>query len=466
MFVGRKKELKWLEEQYTSDKFEMSIIYGRRRIGKTRLIKEFINNKKAIYFLATNGSENINLRLFSEHLFDILSPGLSAAQFSDFHSAFKYLAEKAREERVILVIDEYPYLAESVKGISSILQRVIDEYFVDTKLFIILCGSSMSFMEKQVLGQKSPLYGRRTSQMKIYPFSFSEVLSFFPNMAYEDAAIYYGVTGGVAEYLTFINSNQTLDENLIRLFFETRGRLYEEPQNLLNQELRDPKVYNEILLAIASGASKNNEIATAIGKRSSDISPYLMNLQELMIIEKVESVTPFGSNKPIYRVKDFMYRFWFKFVKLGQSMIELDEGNSYYYEKVKPFINEYMGLVFEQIVFEYMNSRNKYISIDEKIIEQGVFFGTDKQKRIEVEIDYVGKSNQKYYLGEVKWRNEKVKSKLLLSLIEKGVLIPEPHHYMLFSKSGFVESDVFNQYNAECISFQDMCELFLSEIKL
>ncbi|MGK0554079.1 ATP-binding protein [Macrococcus capreoli] len=458
MFIGREKELRWLEEQYNSSKFEMSIIYGRRRIGKTRLIKEFIKDKKAIYFLATDSSEKLNLQLFSEYLFEVLNPGLNAAQFSDFHSAFKYLGEQAKEERIILVIDEYPYLAESVNGISSILQRVIDEYFVDTQLFIILCGSSMSFMEKQVLGQKSPLYGRRTSQMKLHSFTFREVLSYFPDLSNEEVAIYYGVTGGVAEYLTFIDVNQSLDDNLIKLFFESRGRLYEEPQNLLNQELRDPKIYNEILLAIAKGASKNNEIATAIGKRSSDITPYLVNLQELMIVEKIESVTEYGSKKPIYRVKDFMYRFWFKFVKFGQAMIELEEGKSYYNEKVKPYINEYMGLVFEQIVFEYMNERNSKLKFDDKIIKQGIFFGTDKQKRKEVEIDYLGISSNKYYLGEAKWRNEKIKPKILLSLIDKGSIIPDPHQYLLFSKSGFVESEIFEQYDAECISFNEICE--------
>lgn len=458
MFIGREKELRCLEEQYASNKFEMSIIYGRRRIGKTRLIKEFIKDKKAIYFLATNSSEKLNLQLFSEYLFEVLSPELTAAQFPDFHSAFKYLGEQAKKERIVLVIDEYPYLAESVKGISSILQRVIDEYFVNTQLFIILCGSSMSFMEKQVLGQKSPLYGRRTSQMKIYPFTFKEVLEFFPKLSNEDAAIYYGVTGGVAEYLTFIDVHQSLDDNLIRLFFESRGRLYEEPQNLLNQELRDPKIYNEILLSIARGASKNNEIATAIGKRSSDISSYLVNLQELMIVEKVESVTEYGSKKPIYRVKDFMYRFWFKFVKFGQAMIELEEGKSYYIEKVKPHLNDYMGLVFEQIVFEYMNEKNSHLKIDDKIIEQGIFFGTDKHKRKEVEIDYLGISSNQYYLGEVKWRNEKTKPKILLSLIDKASIIPDPHQYLLFSKSGFVESDIFKQYNAECINFNEICE--------
>lgn len=459
MFIGREKELRWLEEQYTSDKFEMSILYGRRRIGKTRLIKEFIKDKKAIYFLATNGTEKLNLQLFSEYLFNILSPSLTTAQFPDFHSAFKYLGEQAKNERIVLVIDEYPYLAESVKGVSSILQRVIDEYFINTKLFIILCGSSMSFMEKQVLGQKSPLYGRRTSQMKLFPFSFEEVLDFFPNSSNEEAAIYYGVTGGVAEYLTFINPDDTLDNNLIHLFFETRGRLYEEPQNLLNQELREPKIYNEILLSIASGSSKNNEIATTIGKRSSDITPYLNNLQELMIVEKVESISEFGSKKPIYRVRDFMYRFWFKFVKTGQAMIEMDEGKTYYYEKVKPYINEYMGLVFEQIVFEYMNKKNKTFKIDDKIIQQGIFFGTDKYKKKEVEIDYLGISSNKYYLGEVKWRNEKVKSKLLLSLLDKSTIIPKKHQYLLFSKSGFVESDIFEQYDVECISFDEICSL-------
>ncbi len=239
----------------------------------------------------------MNLKIFSEQLIHHFNPSLRDLAFPDFDAAFRYLAEMTRNERRVLVLDEYPYLADSVDGMSSLLQRAIDEYFLKGQLFVILCGSSMSFMENQVLHQKSPLYSRRTSQIKLQPFTFRETLEMLEGMDHNDIAVLFGATGGVAEYLSFVNKEKTLKENLLELFFETRGRLYEEPGNLLNQELREPKLYNDILFAIAAGSSKNNDIASAVGKQSSAINPYLNSLQELHIITREESVSKFGFKK-------------------------------------------------------------------------------------------------------------------------------------------------------------------------
>lgn len=461
MFVGRENELKHLNEEYSSDEFKMSIIYGRRRVGKTTLIKEFVKNKEYIYFLATNSSEQVNLRILSELIGNYFE--IDGLNFVDFDSAFKFISSQALNKKVVFIIDEYPYLAESVLGISSILQRAIDEYFKNSKVYIILCGSSMSFMEKQVLNSKSPLYGRRTSQLKINPFNFQETLLMLKGVNYEDIAIYYGISGGVAEYLKYIDKEKSLDENLINLFFDKMGRLYEEPTNLLNQELRELKMYNDIIYAIANGKTKNNEIATYVSKTSSEINPYITNLIDLRIVEKKKSIGSYGSKKPIYVLKDSMYRFWYRFVRDGLSYIEMFEGEIYYKNMVKPYINEFMGHIFEEIVLEFMSNMNFKNKLDDFIIEAGSFWGTNPFIKKEVELDYFAIGKKFLHIGEAKWKNEKIKEDTYINLNEKVSYIPGSKKLYIFSKSGFTKNQVFNKDNVNTYSLNDMVkELLIS----
>ncbi|HAL73517.1 MAG TPA: ATP-binding protein, partial [Clostridiales bacterium] len=202
MFIGRSQELNWLNEQFTSGRFEMSIVYGRRRVGKTTLLQNFMTGKRSIYFLATQAGNRMNLALLSEAIYQITNPGMSLPPFQDYENAFRYVAQQAQQERLLFIIDEYPYLAAGEPAISSILQRCIDLYYKTGHGFIILCGSSMSFMEQQVLDEKSPLYGRRTAQYKICPFSFQETSQYFASQNAESKVLYFGVTGGVADYLS------------------------------------------------------------------------------------------------------------------------------------------------------------------------------------------------------------------------------------------------------------------------
>jgi AAA+ ATPase superfamily predicted ATPase len=440
MFVGREKELRWLDEQYHSGRFEMNIIYGRRRVGKTALIWEFIADKRAIYFLATQASEETNLALFSRAIMQTLHPGMDLSPFVSFEAAFEYVAQAANGERLILAIDEYPYLVQSVEGISSRLQRMIDLHYKLGQAMLILCGSSMHFMEQQVLSQKSPLYGRRTAQMKIMPFTFQECCAYYSGVAPRDIAVYFGITGGVAEYMSFIDPEKTVDENIIRLYFEGRGRLYEEPGNLLHQELRDPRMYNEVLSAIAGGASKYNEIATKAALTTAGLNPYLKTLMELHIIKKELPPGKQGSKKPIYRVDDGMYRFWYRFVRNGQRFVEIGQGAVYYHDVVKSGIPAFMGEVFERIVMEYMTLQNAQGKLPDTLTEMGRWWGNDKEKHREVEIDFVGLATRHTVLGEAKWRNEKMNDGAYRALVEKGELLSGIKAYYLFSKSGFSQN--------------------------
>ena len=226
------------------------------------------------------------------------------------------------QERLIIVIDEYPYLATSYPAVSSMLQSHIDQCWKNSKLFLILCGSSMSFMEEQVLGYKSPLYGRRTAQFKIHPFTFFEARRMLLNFSEEAQAILYGITGGIPEYISRIDVNRSLDDNIVDLFFDESGRLFEEPVNLLKQELREPASYHSIISAIASGASRMNDISTKTGLETSGCSNQITSLISLGIIRKEIPITESSaSRKTLYQLEDSMFLFWYRFVRPNISSI-------------------------------------------------------------------------------------------------------------------------------------------------
>lgn len=234
MFIGRTVEMSELNRLYGTGSFEMPVIYGRRRVGKTRLITEFIQDKKAIYFQARRTNAEANLHGFSQAIL-AGSVGAAGVSFRSFDEAFDALATMARTERLVVVIDEYPYLAQSNPEISSLLQDKIDHLYKETKLMLILCGSSLSFMEERVLGYESPLYGRRTAQFKIMPLDFTTTLGLWQGMSREDAAVCYGMTGGIPAYIEKVDPVAPLKDNIKRLFLTPTGYLFEEPSNLLLQ---------------------------------------------------------------------------------------------------------------------------------------------------------------------------------------------------------------------------------------
>ena len=182
MFIGRERELNALEKLYTSKKFEFAVIYGRRRDGKTALINQFLGDKKAIYFMGVESNAKQNLENFSKSIIEYSSGIETENSFLSFQAALEYVFQLAQKERIILAIDEYPYVARASKSLASTLQLLIDKYKDSSKLMLILCGSSMSYMEDHVLAYKAPLYGRRTAQIKLMPFSFEETCSYLQNM--------------------------------------------------------------------------------------------------------------------------------------------------------------------------------------------------------------------------------------------------------------------------------------------
>ena len=462
MFVGRKRELAKLEDMYQSDQFEFAVVYGRRRIGKTTLINKFCENKKVIYFVGIESTEKENLESLSKAVFEATMPGMQMPAFESFEQLFEYVAKQTAEQRLIFVIDEYPYLAESSPKVSSILQAAIDKTLKNRKLFLILCGSSMSFMEHQVLGYKSPLYGRRTAQFKVLPFTFFETRRMLENYSNEDQAVFYGVTGGIPEYLARINPARTLDENIISLFFDASGRLFEEPSNLLKQELRDPAVYNAIISSIAEGSSRLNEISTKVGIATSACSNYLTSLIELGLVKKEVPVTEKSSSrKTIYLLEDQMFRFWYKFVAPNLNNIVAEHGHIVYEKNVKSYIDDFMGFVFELICTDYMNLKLGQDSLPFFYSQIGRWWGNNPEKKRQEEIDILAYHQKQAIFGECKWRNEDIPLSVYQSLLERSNIFSfEECYYYIFSKSGFTEScqeAARNDERLKLVSFSEIC---------
>ena len=441
-FYCREDELRKLNKRYTDDKFECIVIYGRRRVGKTALINEFCKDKPTIFFSALNTTEKENLNALSKSIMNFERPDMeSAPEFSSYDAALDELTALSKENRIVFVIDEYPYLAKAKPSISAMLQHIIDHKWTETRMYLILCGSSMSFMENQVLGNESPLYGRRTGQFKIEPLDYRETAVFHPYLTSEDNALIYGITGGVPHYINKLDVRSSIDEALLENLFDRSSYLYEEPGNLLKQELREPAIYNAIIKAIADGSSKMNDIKMKVGEESSVISKYLKTLIDLGIVKKETPVTEKPGKKTIYLLADNFFRFWYRFVPVNMSAIDSGRISKIYPHAVKQHLSDYMGLTFEKMCQDYLLYYSDNLPIE--LCNIGQWWGTDPKKKKQIQIDIVGTPVQgnDYIIGSCKYRNEKIGVDELnlikdyASILGKG----NNYHYYIFSKGGFTD---------------------------
>ncbi len=460
MFIGRERELTALERLYQSNKFEFAVIYGRRRVGKTALINKFIDDKNAIYFMGVESNAKQNLENLSKSIMEYVSGTEIDSIFSSFQSALEYIFQLSEKERIILAIAEYPYIARSSKSLASILQLLIDKYKDKSKLMLILCGSSMSYMEDHVLAYKAPLYGRRTAQMKLVPFDFDETCRYFKNFSDEDKALIYGVVGGTPQYLLQIDDNLSVEENIKNTFLNPVSFLYEEPINLLKQEVREPAIYTAIIAAIATGSSRMSEISGKVGEDTNVCSLYLKNLINLGIVQKE---TPYGektSRKSVYSIEDNMFRFWYRFVFKNSSIIARGAADLVY-KRIKPQLSEYMGKVFEEICKQYLWKQLLSGNCPIEFASLGRWWGNNPKKKRQEEIDIMGEQDKNTALfAECKWTNEKIDLGVLETLVKRSDLFPyKTKHYYLFSKCGFTKGcmdKAAEMRNVTLIEYKDM----------
>lgn len=359
-FIGRENELEALVQHYDGSKAELFVVYGRRRIGKSELLLHLAKRRRSVYYEASLQDEALNMRDFQGSVVSAFPDDaiLSGVAFHDWHGALTLLAERARTDRLLIILDEFPYLCKGNPALPSIIQRFWDTIGRHTKMFLILCGSSVSFMENEVLSERSPLFGRRTGQLKVEGLPPSSSFKFSEGWPVRDRLITYGVFGNIPAYLNLIEHKVKLPELLTATAFSPTGFLYNEVFFILQQELREPARYNSVLRALAEGKTTIGDIATISGcENTPTAARYLATLMKLGIVERTApffSRAPEKSRNHRYRISDHFIRFWFRFVLPNQTAIRSMSGKAVVKNAVVPFIDDFMGDAFESLCRDFL----------------------------------------------------------------------------------------------------------------
>ncbi len=444
MFVGRENELKEMERLYSKGGFQLLVLYGRRRVGKTTLVEQFAKDKPTIFFTAKEQSSFLNLNEFSQALLQFFDEEAGLARFDTWDSAFSYLARKTRtlSQPVVCVFDEFPYAALADSSLPSTLQIAIDHHLKQSNVMFVLSGSNEGFMESRVLGSKSPLYGRRTSQMKLQPFDYVEAAAMMPAVTDPSELLrYYATFGGTPYYLSQIDDHAPYEDNVSQLLFSKSGLLYEEPMMLLRQELREPALYNSVLYAVASGATSQKRIAEAAGMEPASAGKYLKTLEDLgLLVREV----PFGENsarskRGLYRVRDPFFAYWYKFVSPNVGAVEAGVGAQAMQKRaLGDSLLTYEGKIFELVCLQWIKRVNRHSELPFLATEFGRWWGTNPAKREQTDIDVVAADaiDKTILLGECKWRNSFNETEALQALMERSNLISDydTKWFYLFSK--------------------------------
>ena len=448
-FIGRKREMEKLESEYSRDS-SFVVIYGRRRVGKTTLIKEFLKNKTAFYFLATEEIESQSMkRLAGVVARTTKNRLLQNATFTDWLDLFQVIADYEPEKKKVFVIDEFPYLVKTNSAFPSILQNAWDEILKDNNLMLILSGSLIGMMQKHALSYDSPLYGRRTSQMRLAPLSFTDIYA-VQNLSFTESVEQYAVTGGVPKYLEFFEDGRELTEQIKDAVLSKNGFLYEEPFFLLKSESMTAVNYFSIIKAIADGNHKIGKIAGVLGIESSKLTPYLSTLSDLGFVEKRTPVTeknPEKSRKGLYFIADNFIRFWFKYVYPYKGELELDNMQIVLEEMKKDFETKFVAFAYEDICKDIFANLCKRGVVDFVPSRIGAYWLNDYTGDTEIDVMAVDNQNKRIFAGECKYHRNPVDAPVYYALKEKVLNAGEirksyPGYdviYGIFSKSGFTQ---------------------------
>jgi len=432
MFVNRYKELELLNDEYARNHFTFTVLYGRRRVGKTTLLKEYIQDKPSLYFLVT--LENINIIL--KRLQDIVATFLNdeflrSLQLTDIKQLFEYLANRTFSKKLIIIIDEFQYLAKIDNSMPSQFQYIVDELLKNKNIHLILCGSMISMMYEQTLSYNSPLYGRRTSAIKLEAIEFKYLDNFFANKTQNELIELYSILYGVPKYLEMFKNAADIYESIEKNILDTNAYLYNEPQFILQNEVSEPITYFSLLEIIAGGEHKIGNIAGKLNKNVQNITSFMSKLIELDIIYKEVPITesnPSKSKKGLYFIKDNFFRFWFNYVLPYKSQLEI--GNTtFVLKKIEENFSGYVAKTYEDLAI-------KYILENFEVLKCGRWW--DKSN----EIDAVAIADDHLLVAECKYSNKKVGVDILEALKDKVKYIETQlpvKKYVLFSKSGFTK---------------------------
>ncbi len=435
--VNRVEEQKSLEDHWTKEDAQLVVIYGKRRVGKTALIHAFYEQKPAVYFLADKTTEIENLKLLGKAVGNFFHDTLLVKNgFKDWYDLFEYLKLHVKE-KFVLAIDEFPYLAEGNKAVSSIFQKGWDETLKKLPVFLILCGSSIGMMESETLAYKAPLYGRRTAQMLVKPFSFFDAWHFFPDLDFDAFLKVYSVAGGNPAYLLKIKDAKNLEDALKHYVFKPMELLFDEVEFILKEELREPRQYMSILKTISFGCRKFGEIVNETGFEKSSLHKYLFTLEDLHLIEKEVPVTeksPEKSRKGLYQIQDQFVKFWFNYVYPFKSEIEIGNFQAALTQWEKSFENV-VAQNYELIVREMARKEQKNIFDFSRV-------GRWWEANEEIDLIALNEHTNQILFGEAKWSDKQVGKNIYEDLKRKSQRVTwgkkdRKEYFALFSKSGF-----------------------------
>lgn len=443
-FIDRKEEMAALRAEYLRKGSSLVVLYGRRRVGKTTLISEFIRGKKALFFLASEESETQNRNNFKEKAADFLdSQLLRDSDVRSWDAIFAPVAEHPFEEKPIIVMDEFQYIGKSNPAFPSIFQRIWEEILKDKEIMVILCGSLVSMMESQTLAYSSPLYGRRTAQIRLKQIPFRYYHEFFPGRNRRELIERYALTGGVPKYIELFSESEDIYQSIQDCILNRSGYLYDEPHFLLQQEVTEVGSYFSIIRAIAAGNRKLSDIARTLEVKTTSLTKYLKTLSDLDILEREVPITeenPERSKRGLYKIKDNYIRFWFAFVYPNMSFIE--SGNSdFVADRIrKGIVSGHIAYVYEDICRERMWDLNVEGCWPFHFSKIGRWW----DGRDEVDIVALDPNGDNIIFGECKFWTEPVGLNVLRGLESKPGSIPwrqdrRREWYVLFSASGFTE---------------------------
>lgn len=442
-FINRIQEMKTLEEQYNMSSSSMVILYGRRRVGKTSLISEFLKkHNDNIYFLATEESEALNLKAFREQVSEYIGNELLKSASVDWLTVFKLLAEYRTQTKKVIVIDEFQYIGEDNNAFPSIMQKVWDTLLKDANVMLILCGSLITLMKRQTLDYGSPLYGRRTAQIKLKQIPFNYYGEFMNGKSNNELLPFYAVTGGVPKYIESFLGIEDLYDGIEKRILNTQSYLYEEPYFLLQKEVSEIGSYFSLIKAIAMGNRKLSEIASNIEVKQTSLTKYLKTLIDLDLIEREVPVTesnPEKSKSGLYKIKDNFIAFWFKFVYPYRAYLEKGETQFVLSQIKKGFIQNYASYIYEDVCREKMWELSANDFWDFHFDKVGRYWGSKAYETDIVAIDSIGKN---LVLGECKYSTSEKGLSVMHGLQERTKALQtitgtESVEYIIFNTAGF-----------------------------
>lgn len=443
-FVDREQEMATLQSEYDRDGSALVVLYGRRRVGKTTLISEFIKNKKALFFLASEESESQNRLAFQEKAADFLNSDLlKNVEVKSWDVLFRAIMDTHFDSKPVIVLDEFQYLGKSNPAFPSVFQRIWEEILKDRQVMVILCGSLISMMQSQTLAYDSPLYGRRTAQIRLKQIPFAYYHQFFPDKSRKELIEMYAVTGGVPKYIELFSQSNDIYSAIETCVLNRSGYLYDEPHFLLQQEVSEVGSYFSIIKAIAAGNTKLSSIAGVLEVKSTSLTKYLKTLIDLDILEREVPVTedsPEKSKKGLYKIKDNYLRFWFAFVYPNRSFIESGHGRIVMDKIRKSLVRNHIAFVYEDVCRERMWEINAEGAWPFYFSKLGRYWDSKE----EIDIAAIDPDGKNLILGECKYWQEPVGVSVLRELEAKAKTVSWEKEkrktwFVLFSVNGFTE---------------------------